>query len=260
MLHYSIGADPEWFLKQGNKIVSAIGKIGGTKDKPIPIPSLTKGFCMQEDNVSLEYNIPPCKSESQWIDYHMMAASCLRELVLAPRGLKPVVKASHSFDKDELQDPRSWVFGCEPDFDAWLLRINPRPNATDPFLRSAGGHIHVGCGALTKVEKIELVRLLDLFISVPLMLKDRDTTRRQMYGNPGAMRFKPYGLEYRTPSNYWTKNQKTIAFVAEALSSAFHSFNKKTIQLKDDEVRQTILQDDLTNAKTLINKYGIPSL
>jgi hypothetical protein len=260
MLHYSIGADPEWFLKQGNKVVSAIGKIGGTKDKPIPIPGLGKGFFMQEDNVSLEYNIPPCRSVDQWVDAHCMASGALRELVLAPQKLLPYVKPSHSFDKAELQDPRSWVFGCEPDFDAWLLRINPRPNSNDPFLRSASGHIHVGCNALPKVEKIELVRLLDLFISIPLMLKDRDTKRRLLYGNPGAMRFKPYGLEYRTPSNYWTKNAKTVLLVAQALDSAFHCFNKKTIQLKDDEVRQTILQDDLTNAKTLIDKYGLPTL
>ena len=34
-----------------------------------------------------------------------------------------------------------------------------------------------------------------------------------MYGKPGAFRSKPYGLEYRTISNQWTKNAELIDYV-----------------------------------------------
>jgi len=257
-LSYSIGADPEWFLKSRTtgKPVSAIGKIGGTKDDPQPLKGiLMKGFAIQEDNVALEYNIPPCSSVDEWVDTHVAAWNAIEEHYLKPLKLQRFIVPSHSFAEEELADPRSWVFGCEPDFDAWALRINPRPASADPFLRSAGGQIHVGCDGLSKLEKLELVRVLDAFISLPLMLKDRDTNRRQLYGNPGAMRFKPYGLEYRTPSNYWTKSKGLVQNVAKNLGNAFLAYKKGIVIT--DEVRHTILADDVTNAKTLMERYDV---
>lgn len=206
----TLGSDPELFLKnKDGKIVSAIGKIGGTKKKPRPIKELGKGFFVQEDNVLLEYNTPIAKQEDQWVGNHLAIREYLKNMV-GQQGLELADIASHSMPADEMKTPKAWVFGCDPDFNVWDLKMNPKPYASDPLLRSAGGHIHVGLDDPTPPEMIRLGRLLDLFVGAPLAMKDQDKTRRELYGKAGSIRFKPYGLEYRTPSNYWTLSEHNI--------------------------------------------------
>ena len=53
----SIGSDPEVFISFKNKIVPSFDLIKGTKNAPRPLAK--KGFFVQEDNVALEFNIPP---------------------------------------------------------------------------------------------------------------------------------------------------------------------------------------------------------
>lgn len=256
MLRYSIGADPEWFVKSDKKIVSIIGKVGGTKQEPLPVVSLGNGFSVQEDNVALEYNIPACGTVDAWVECHRAIQTHITNNILKPLGLKKAVIPSHSFDHTELKDPRAWVFGCEPDFDVWDLEINPRPKSEDPNLRAAGGHVHVGCNDLTKMEKIELARVLDLYISVPMMLVDNDVKRRLLYGKAGAIRFKKYGLEYRTPSNYWTRTTKTIEWCGNAMSRAFSAFGKG-FRMNDPDLREVINTNDLVGAKHFMDTNGI---
>lgn len=206
----TLGSDPELFLKnKDGKIVSAIGKIGGTKKKPRPIKELGKGFFVQEDNVLLEYNTPIAKTEQQWVDNHKAIREYLSVMV-GQQGLELADIASHSMPEDEMKTPKAWVFGCDPDFNVWDLKMNPKPHAADPLLRSAGGHIHIGSENPNPPDMIRLGRLLDLFVGAPLAMKDKDKTRRELYGRAGSIRFKPYGLEYRTPSNYWTLCEENI--------------------------------------------------
>jgi len=63
------------------------------------------------------------------------------------------------------------------------------------------------------VNKIQLGQLMDLFVGFRLAEVDKDTRRRELYGKAGAIRFKPYGIEYRTPSNYWIMSEHNIAAV-----------------------------------------------
>lgn len=260
MLTYTIGADPEWFVKSDKKIVSIIGKVGGTKDNPKPVELLGKeGFAVQEDNVALEYNIPPCSSVQQWCDYHHAIQTHITTQILKPLGLKKAVTPSHVFDMAELKDPRSWVFGCEPDYNAWSLEVNARPRSDEPRLRAAGGHVHIGCGDLTKLEKIEFCRVLDLYLSIPLMLVDIDVRRRLLYGKAGAMRFKKYGFEYRTPSNYWTRSSKTVGWVGRVLSSASMAFYKG-MRINNPDVQDIINTNDVAGAQLMIEKHSLEVL
>lgn len=223
---FMIGSDPELFLEDANgKVISAIGKIGGTKKRPKPVKALGKGFAIQEDNVLLEYNTPAAKSYAAWNSYHKDMLAYLTQMV-GDMGLLLSKKASHSMDEDQLQDKKAHIFGCDPDFDVWNLQWNRAPKAKDPNLRSAGGHVHIAYENPNYKDSVKIARLCDLFIGAPLKLVDPDTKRAELYGRPGAIRFKPYGLEYRTPSNYWTNKPENIGLVYEAAKAAVNVLDR----------------------------------
>lgn len=138
-----IGADPEVFVyaSEMGKIVSSLDLVGGTKASPRPLE--TEGFFVQEDNVLAEYNIPVSKSKKEFVfNIHHGLELIKRTL---PEGFIPLIKSSHRFDPAQLEDPRAFVMGCDPDFNAWSNKRNPPPDLDkDPYLRSAGGHVHVG--------------------------------------------------------------------------------------------------------------------
>jgi hypothetical protein len=55
-----LGSDPELFLKNDqDRYVSAIDRLQGTKQHPVPLRELGKGFMIQVDNVAVEFNTPP---------------------------------------------------------------------------------------------------------------------------------------------------------------------------------------------------------
>lgn len=193
----TIGADPEVFLQDmvGNP-VSSIGKIGGTKYNPLFIRD---GIYLQEDNVTVEYNIPPCNTAAEFIKHNTTALEIIKEKAKA-LNLKINIAAAVKMPMKELKDPRSWVFGCEPDFNVWEMEYNPKPVVSN--WRAAGGHIHIGFDG-TNIQKVNITKYLDTTLGAILSFLDTDTQRKKMYGTAGSIRFKPYGLEYRTPSNYW---------------------------------------------------------
>ena len=63
------------------------------------------------------------------------------------------------------------------------------------------------------MEKIHLAKLLDSTLGSMFTLLDPDIKRKKMYGQAGAIRFKPYGIEYRTLSNYWLSHPHYIKTV-----------------------------------------------
>lgn len=209
----TMGSDPELFLEDAKgKVISAIGKIGGTKDTPRPLKALGKGYAVQEDNVLLEYNTPPTKGVGSWTLSQLTIREFLENMV-GQLGLKLSTKASHSMDDDQLDHPNAFVFGCDPDYSVWKMKWNAKPQCDDHRLRSAGGHIHVCYSNPNQADSIRLGRLLDMWIGAPLAAIDPDKKRRLLYGKAGAIRFKPYGLEYRTPSNFWTLSKQSIEAV-----------------------------------------------
>lgn len=219
----TMGSDPELFLEDAKgKVISAIGKIGGTKDKPRPLKDLGKGYAVQEDNVLLEYNTPPTKGIATWSNSQSAIRDYLAEMV-GKLGLKLSTKASHSMDDDQLDHPNAFVFGCDPDYSVWKMKWNAKPQCDDHRLRSAGGHIHVCYSNPNQADSIRLGRLLDFWVGAPLAEVDPDKKRRLLYGKAGAIRFKPYGLEYRTPSNFWTLSRHTVEAVYINVKEAIES-------------------------------------
>ena len=138
---------------------------------------------------------------------------CLKEASL----LGKMVGAKLSFKLAYRVDDKVWkktnkatkMFGCHPTENA--QEKNPkRVTGLREKFRAGGGHIHLG--GLTEKEKRNLptiIKIMDIVVGNTLVLLDRDKaniTRRKNYGRAGEYRPKPYGLEYRVPSNFWLKH------------------------------------------------------
>jgi hypothetical protein len=247
-----LGCDPEIFLVDAaGGLVSAVGRIGGSKAYPRPLP-IGKGFAVQEDNVALEYNIPPSDSSEAFQKNINKIMKHLRNMVAA-QGLGFSTLSASSFPAQELDTPQAQEFGCDPDFNAWTLLVNPKPAAEDKNLRSCGGHVHI---ETTLHDLPALIRRCDLFLGVGSVLQDNGELRKQLYGKAGAFRGKPYGGEYRTLSNYWVFDSAYIDWVWKNTARALDS-----MQLPVEEDRDTILDAINNNNKAaaafLTQKYNI---
>jgi hypothetical protein len=214
------GADPELFLiDESGKFISAIDRIGGTKEYPRPIDD--QGSAVQEDNVAVEFNIGPAKDKKQFISNLYKPLSYIKKHV-AEMGLKMEIVPSAMFDKDQLDHPKAQAFGCDVDYNVWTGKPNPRPKATgdNVNLRTAGGHVHVSWNDPNMKERKALVKAMDLFLGVPSVLMDSDDRRRILYGKAGAYRPKHYGVEYRVLSNFWIRSPRYMEWVFEQSQAA----------------------------------------
>ena len=245
-----LGSDPETFLEDVNgKPISAIGYIQADKWNPLQIPDMEKGFTLQEDNVSLEYGIPPASSAEEFV--HHIQAVMERSKEWVP-GLTFSKLSCIVFPEDQMQHPLAHVFGCEPDWCAWTGNTNPKPVPPHPFLRSAGGHIHVE----TQEDKHQVVKGMDLFLGIPSVLMDEGELRKQLYGKAGALRYKEYGVEYRTLSNFWIFKEELIKWVWRNTARALENVSMDYTPYAD-EIQQAINNSDRALAKKLIDQFQL---
>lgn len=247
---FTIGCDPEFFLLKHGKPLSAIGLIGGTKEKPKPLTK--KGFFVQEDNVAVEFNVPPATNADMFannIEY------VLNNLKRKLKNIKFSKESALNFDPLTLMHPKAMEFGCDPDFNAWTKQINPRPECADFTLRSAGGHVHIG----TKEDPIEVIRAMDLFVGVPSILKDKGTKRRELYGKAGAYRLQSFGCEYRTLSNFWIFSRELIEWVYNQTAKAIDFVESgETIDMKHSQIIQDCINlSDMKSYEYLREAYGL---
>lgn len=245
---FSIGADPEFFLKQGNKFISSVGIIGGSKEHPRPFGD--NGFAVLEDNVAVEFNIPPAHNHTEFSQH---IQEVLNKLQQELPQFEFSTESAAVFDPDQLQTPAAMEFGCDPDFNVWTKSENPRPNATNQNLRSAGGHVHVG----TDLPMIEVIKAMDLFLGVPSTKLDPGKLRRELYGKAGSFRPKSYGVEYRTLSNFWIFKESLINWVYTQTERALN-FVKDGNTISDENgllIQQCINNSDTAAYEHLIRTY-----
>lgn len=212
-----LGCDPEVFLVNAEgKFISSVGLIGGSKDEPMVIDE--SGNAMQEDNVAVEFNTPPCYSKEMFIE-NIQKNKIWLDRKANELGLKVSISPSAVFHEDQLQTEAAQTFGCEPDYNAWKDgEVNPHPEAPNPNLRSCGGHIHI---ELPKgVDHLLVVKWMDVYVGCLMLEFDDDKERRFLYGKAGAHRQKAYGVEYRTASNRWIEDDNKIAWVWDQTDKA----------------------------------------
>ena len=250
----TVGADPELFLQDANDVyISSIGKFGGSKVAPRPLGT-TKGMAVQEDNVAVEFNIPPHRTRVGFISSIQEALKLIEEEAKV-LNLKLAIVPSAEFNKEQLASPAARNFGCHPDFNVWSMQENPRPHTKNKSLRSAGGHVHI---AHTK-DKIGLGRACDLFLGCPSIAFDPDQQRRLLYGKAGAIRQKEYGVEYRTLSNFWIKSTELMAMIFSQVVQAIEFVEKGTTIPKEDAIKiiKCINTSDRKLLGELTEKYAL---
>lgn len=239
------GSDPEIFVrnKKTGKLVSVHEMLPGTKAQPHKV----NGGAIQVDGVAAEINIDPVDNIDDWLVNHQKVLGELsyylgtsHEMVFEPVGW---------FDNDYWEklpdEPKE--LGCTPDMNAWLEQFNPPPNGQAQFaregcvMRSASGHIHIGWTKGANIESedhrrrcFDMVKQLDVSLGLRTRGWDSDTHRMKLYGAAGACRIKPYGVEYRVPSNKWLGDEQLMkrAFLF-ARSAAVKYFIGQTV--KDTE-------------------------
>lgn len=251
------GADPELFLRDENNFpITSIGKIGGSKTAP---KQLGGGFALQEDNVAVEFNIPPAPNKAAFVASIGYVLEYLRQ-ELTPRNLFLDISPTMEFTKEQLLHPKAKEMGCEPDYNAWSQEENPRPIAP-PNLRSSGGHLHIGFDDVDMLKQLRVIKVHDLFCGCLSIKHDDDMKRRSIYGKAGAYRPKSYGVEYRTMSNFWIKSRELTALIYDQSVKAINFLNGgQTIEEEDfQKIQDCINNSDHNLFAELNEKYVIVS-
>lgn len=270
-----VGADVEWFLRDEQGLpVPCIGLVGGTKDHPLPLIPGKTGYMIQEDNVALEWGIPPAGSRQEFLYYCMRAREEIEEK-LRSRGLKPAIVPSMRFDAKQLDHPQAKTVGCEPDYCVWERAMNEKPDLTgeNETLRSAGGHVHISFKIGDEIPEFPkhlpqmetVVMGCDMWLGIPFVLLDQDKERRKLYGKAGAFRPKPYGVEYRVLSSHWSSNPALTEWVYDQVQAMFayigHTADAHAwLSRQKEKIVKTINDGDAAMAQKIMNSLcmGLP--
>ncbi len=212
--------------------VPITGLLGGTKEKPIPIPNTghLKDFKMQEDGPAVEFNIPPCGTSPSFGNAIINSLDYLAAY-LSTKGLVPLQSTRFVELTDEHFElfPTLRVVGCDPDILAYSENgTTKRPIPEYGKIRGAGGHIHIGYDKKLIPPQI-LAKLLDITLLLPLLKDDKQGKRRIFNGLAGLYRDKPYGMEYRPLSNFWIWDQGSTQRISASIFKLMQSLSSNLI-------------------------------
>lgn len=262
-LNITVGADPELFLKdKSGDIVPAYLFVKGTKDNPEPISG--EGHAIQYDNVMLEYNIPACKTEDEFVNHNKFVLDYINEGICKENSLELSISASEHLKEEYLYHPISNEMGCSPDFNAYSQEQNiiTRNSQT---LRSTGGHLHIAYNGLNYTKALKIIQALDLFISVPLVILEPSSERKLLYGKAGAFRYKELSkelkiVEYRSPSNFWLTSEELTRFVYQQIIKAVEFVESDGIITNSQHIIDAINNNDEVKAIEILEDYNIEIL
>lgn len=209
----TIGSDPEFFVldPKGNPY-PAVKFAVGTKDNPVPIED-APGFFEQRDNLSFEGNVPPAETKEEFIKNVTILRNYFINKVknfgysISPNGVE-------YFARRYLNLPEGQEFGCSTVISSWHSKIDefevrPTPILKGSKFRVSGFHIHIGYINSPYKNKrntdILIGRLFDIFLTIPSHTIKFEPERLTTYGKYGMIRSKPYGVECRTMSTYFTQ-------------------------------------------------------
>lgn len=227
-----VGADIEVFMANPANavIVPCVEVFKGTKAEPYHPPSWDEGYFVQEDNVMCEFNVPPIAGARNGQKVMDKAKTYINKLA-GTKKLQPVWnKVSHRFVLDDLKSKQAQTFGCEADYDAYAVgarRVFPKADEASPW-RSCGGHVHIGGDF--KCPDFVAALFAEYYMGIMFnglwTSPGKKVRRKEWYGLPGIFRPKPYGIEYRTPDNYWLRDSDNIYYMYDAANRCANHLTK----------------------------------
>jgi len=265
---YTLGADPEMFVRSiGGDIVPVCGTVGGTKARPMPfsealtrtlkdgtkVPrTIQSQYAFQEDGVAFEFNIRPALDYGQFEENINYTLGLSNEVLGRAKLTYDTTLSSHRFSEQSLQHPGAMTIGCDPDFCAY--GPNYKPIEREPFgikdlglWRHTGGHLHFGYNK-ELIPDYAFIQLVDALVYLPVLTKDKQRGRRKLYGLAGLYRPKPYGVEYRTPSNFWLNDIRLVS--APSFNLLFD------VHVRTDEINSAYMQLPIDDIKACIDAGG----
>jgi hypothetical protein len=260
------GADPELFVYDPiNCIyVSSHNLVKGDKRAPFAI----EDGATQVDGVSAEFNITPSETAEEFSRRIESVKNGMLKMIRGNKGaehyvLRATPVAYFNADYFSTLPEETRALGCEPDFNAYTGEQNDPPGTTEPF-RTGSGHVHVGDYEWKgdyKQDTRNRVKQLDYTLYPLSLLWDKDLKRRELYGKPGAFRYKPYGFEYRVLSNKWVGSTNLQKWIMLATKRAMDLFDEGE-HLYDDVAPETTYQHDylLNYANMLVQDFKFPEL
>jgi len=271
MKNYTLGTDPEFMLadRTGN-VVSAIPVLG--RDKYDPIVLSDEGVKVYYDNTMIETNTVPADSKDSFIANIRDTFERIHGVI--GNDFSVLAVPSNYFTEDECLHPDAMVAGCSPEFCAYAGEACYPPEFEDTF-RSAGGHIHIGRTDFAKYgedeaeengefllavdSKRNAIKLMDIFVGCPLTLLDNSAAsieRKRLYGKAGRFRPTDYGVEYRTPSNFWLSSPKTAELIWDLTMLALEAGKANSVESADfDRAFNAINNNDAETATAIVEKY-----
>lgn len=255
-----IGCDPEIFVKKDNVFVSAHNMIPGDKKRPHKVD---KG-AVQVDGMALEFNINPAATELEFVGNVQEVMKTLASMVPGYE-LAPVPVADFSLEYIKSQPMVARELGCEPDYNAYTGEANIKPNAELP-MRTASGHVHIGWTNDQSIFDMEhmakaraVAQQLDISLGLASLFYDDDVRRRSMYGKGGALRYKPYGVEYRTLSNAWLLTAERMAWVFRTTKKSVEMLmdGRALFMETDEDIQAIINNSDKAKAEKLVKQFDL---
>lgn len=231
-MQVKIGCDPELFaFNENGEPVSVHDILPGNKAFPHKVP---RG-AIQVDGVAAEFNINPATTSKEFVlnirHVHKLMSQILynKNPNLKLRAVPTALFSQEYFDN--LPEEAKHL-GCEPDFSAYTLEANPKPETDRPF-RTGSGHLHIQfrdpfVADPTSYNHMkdcaELTKQLDGILLPVSRFWDDDEERRTLYGAPGAFRPKKYGVEYRVLSNRWVEEEFLMRYVFDVSKAVTENF------------------------------------
>lgn len=207
-----LGADPELFFEQKGKIIGSEKVIPATWSSDLRHKYSVDGLA--RDGVQVELHPSPMTSPTQAVAAMSEVLLSLFKFVAETKpDVTPSFKGLVTVERDELNSllPENRLLGCQPSRNIYKLR-KAAVDGSKYLKRSAGGHVHFGLSHPLMGQadyRIRLPFMFDTVLGILGVLLDRDpdqVERRKVYGQAGEFRLQKYGLEYRTPSNFWLRS------------------------------------------------------
>lgn len=237
-----IGADPELCIFDGRtgQPVPAWEVTSGLKrgDKEGLVMPQVPGLNMHADGVALEFNFDPVVPTNFQSAVSFSTAAIAEHVQKKNKNYRLSYQgAITGYNAKALAHPLANEMGCDEDFSAYADNPRTARNVSGwkaeiekiaTGVKFFGGHIHVGYDK-SKCPPWAAARLMDLFITMPLVGHDPlGGIRGKFYGAPGSYRPKPYGVEYRSLSNFWVRHRDITRMIASRIEKLFTAIEDDT--------------------------------